>query len=52
MVRTSRGDSKIIETALLVEDDSTEGQPRVPAVQVTKAGNSYSKFAVLCSIAV
>lgn len=36
MVRTLRGDSKIIKIALLVEDDSTEGQHQVTAVQVKR----------------
>ena len=52
MVRTLRGDSKLIKIALLVENDSTEGQHRVTAVQVTKAPTSYFRFAIVRSIAV
>lgn len=51
MVRTLRGDSKIIKIALLVENASAEGQHQVTAVHVTKASDSCSKFAVACSIA-
>lgn len=51
MVRTLRGDSKIIKIALLVDNASTEGQHQVTAVHVTEASGSCSKFAAPCSIA-